>query len=336
MNRSVASDWKLVRLDDLLTESRIPGSSGSDARRLSVKLYGKGVVPKINDRPGSAATRYYRRRSGQLVFSKLDFLNGAFGVIPDVLDGYESTLDLPCFDVAPGVDRDWLLAVVTRPAFYRRYRHVAIGSRKARRVPVNEFLGSALTLPRPQEQRAIAEGLRSMEETVRGAEVLAEQLSGVKHAVMRELLSNGLPEVGRQFRQTRIGRIPAGWEVRQIGTMGTFSGGHGFRPPDWSDGGLPIIRIQNLNGSRRFNYFAGEPDPRWVVEPGTLLKALVACPPLDEQRAIADVGEAFDARILVERRYLDRLRAAKAALAQALLSGRVRVPSGGRAGGGVA
>ncbi len=56
------------------------------------------------------------------------------------------------------------------------------------------------------------------------------------------------------------------------------------------------------------------------------LKILV--PPLDEQAAIADVGEAFDLRIAAEVRYLEQLRQTKRGLAQALLSGRVRVGAG--------
>lgn len=58
-----------------------------------------------------------------------------------------------------------------------------------------------------------------------------------------------------------------------IGELCDFESGNGFRPDDWASNGLPIIRIQNLNGSARFNYFAGEPDARWIVEPGDLLFA---------------------------------------------------------------
>ncbi|WP_158279275.1 restriction endonuclease subunit S [Azospirillum humicireducens] len=50
-------------------------------------------------------------------------------------------------------------------------------------------------------------------------------------------------------------------------------------------------------------------------------------PPLDEQIAIADAGEAFDRRIAAERAHLSELRATKDALAQELLSGRVRLPA---------
>ena len=58
-----------------------------------------------------------------------------------------------------------------------------------------------------------------------------------------------------------------------IGEVCQFSNGNGFRPGDWKRQGLPIIRIQNLNGSQEFNYFDGIPDPKWVIEPGDLLFA---------------------------------------------------------------
>jgi type I restriction enzyme, S subunit len=64
-----------------------------------------------------------------------------------------------------------------------------------------------------------------------------------------------------------------GWSRKTIGDLCNFSNGYGFRPPDWSKEGLPIIRIQNLNGSKEFNYFSGVPDESWIIEPGTILFA---------------------------------------------------------------
>lgn len=58
-----------------------------------------------------------------------------------------------------------------------------------------------------------------------------------------------------------------------IGDVCDFESGNGFRPQDWKTKGLPIIRIQNLNGSDSFNYFEGEPDPSWIVETNDLLFA---------------------------------------------------------------
>lgn len=67
--------------------------------------------------------------------------------------------------------------------------------------------------------------------------------------------------------------IPEGWQVCDFGSLCDLSSGNGFTPRDWSQQGLPIIRIQNLNGSPDFNYFSGEPDPKWIIEPGDLLFA---------------------------------------------------------------
>src|SRR3954452_3689626 len=67
--------------------------------------------------------------------------------------------------------------------------------------------------------------------------------------------------------------IPTGWAKTTVGNLCTFSSGHGFSMSDWSEQGVPIIRIQNLNGSREFNYYAADPDPNWIVEPGELLFA---------------------------------------------------------------
>lgn len=58
-----------------------------------------------------------------------------------------------------------------------------------------------------------------------------------------------------------------------IGELCEFINGNGFRPPDWKPSGLPIIRIQNLNGSQNFNYFDDVPKDKWIVEPGDLLFA---------------------------------------------------------------
>ena len=77
-------------------------------QKLTVKLWGKGVVPKNEIYQGSEATKYYIRKAGQFIYGKLDFLHQAFGIIPDKLDGYESTLDSPAFDIARNLNSSFL------------------------------------------------------------------------------------------------------------------------------------------------------------------------------------------------------------------------------------
>ena len=77
----------------------------------------------------------------------------------------------------------------------------------------------------------------------------------------------------QKYKNTPAGRIPVDWSSAAVGSLCGFSGGNGFRPADWADSGLPIIRIQNLNGSKNFNYYDKPPQPEWIVEPGDLLFA---------------------------------------------------------------
>lgn len=66
---------------------------------------------------------------------------------------------------------------------------------------------------------------------------------------------------------------PEGWKTQVLGDLCELVNGNGFKATDWATTGLPIIRIQNLNGSTNFNYFNGAVQDRWIVEPGDLLFA---------------------------------------------------------------
>lgn len=110
--------WEQRKVGEFLKESRIPGTDGSVAKKLTVKLWRKGVIPKEESYQGSPATNYFIRKSGQFIYGKLDFLNQAFGIVPDHLDGYESTLDSPAFDIFPIMNSIFFLEYVSRKEFY--------------------------------------------------------------------------------------------------------------------------------------------------------------------------------------------------------------------------
>lgn len=57
-----------------------------------------------------------------------------------------------------------------------------------------------------------------------------------------------------------------------LGEAADFINGRAFKPEEWEDKGLPIIRIQNLTGSTNItNYYDGEFDPKYLVVKGDLL-----------------------------------------------------------------
>jgi type I restriction enzyme S subunit len=66
---------------------------------------------------------------------------------------------------------------------------------------------------------------------------------------------------------------PDHWPKHPLSEVCDLVNGNGFKASEWVTSGLPIIRIQNLNGSREFNYYDGEVQQKWLVEPGDLLFA---------------------------------------------------------------
>ncbi|GFE79131.1 hypothetical protein GCM10011487_11310 [Steroidobacter agaridevorans] len=192
--------------------------------------------------------------------------------------------------------------------------------------------------------------------------------------------------------------VPEGWRAVPVSDICTLKNGHGFKPQEWDTKGLPIIRIQNLNGNENFNYFSGEPEKEWVVEPGQMLFAwagtkgvsfgptiwrgqtgvlnqhifkvlpdtavdedwlfyclrsvterierkahgfkatlvhvrkseidnqIILCPPIGDQKRIAEILSTWDRAIGVTENLMKNSRAQKTALLQQLLTGKTRFP----------
>lgn len=406
--------WPLRKIGEFLRESRIPGSHGGTARKLTVRLYGKGIAPK-STQTGSENTLYYRRKAGQFVYSKLDFLNGAFGVIPQELDGYETTGDLPAFDFKGQINAPWFLALVSQPSFYKRFKVVSVGSRKANRVPVEELLATKIQMPPLPEQAAIADILDTLGGLILKGEAAFSALEHTKKAVMRDLLTGRAQVKGRAWKPLdhawAVGRIsedvreiPSDWNLRLLTKLAKLESGHtpDREHPEYWNGEIPWLSLQDterLDGSTIFqtketitqegldnssarmmpagtvvfsrtatvgkcallgkamatsqdfaNWICGKQiDPHYLlqlmehlerewerIQAGSTHKTIympdfkrlqILLPPLAEQKRIAAIGSAFDARIRAERAVLEELTAVKAALARELLSGRVRLPT---------
>lgn len=60
--------------------------------------------------------------------------------------------------------------------------------------------------------------------------------------------------------------------MMRLGDVATYINGFAFKPDDWSEEGLPIIRIQDLTGnSYQMNRYAGDYNPKYEVNRGDVL-----------------------------------------------------------------
>lgn len=176
-------------MNDFLSESKILGSDGKQAKKLSVKLWAKGVVEKNTVFEGSENTQYYIRKAGQLMYGKLDFLNCAFGIVPPELDGYESTLDAPAFDIN-NINPCFLLNRIIQRNFYKKNGDIANGSRKAKRIHPDTFLSMEIATPSFQEQNKIAKFLAILEQRIEKQRSLIDTLKSYKRGYFNRLIAS--------------------------------------------------------------------------------------------------------------------------------------------------
>lgn len=67
--------------------------------------------------------------------------------------------------------------------------------------------------------------------------------------------------------------VPEGWDLRTLEDLAYYYNGRAFKPVEWSDSGLPIIRIAQMRDpDAEHDYYAGDDlDERHQIDDGDLL-----------------------------------------------------------------
>lgn len=99
--------------------------------------------------------RLSRVRAGDLIYLKLGAWEGAFGVVPEDLDGRHTSPEFITYEIDSGkVDRDFLEALVTWESFAERVGGVSKGTNlRRRRLNPETFEGLTTPLPSIEVQR---------------------------------------------------------------------------------------------------------------------------------------------------------------------------------------
>ncbi|PES66565.1 restriction endonuclease subunit S [Bacillus cereus] len=210
----MVTNWRKVQLDRILKESRELAKEQKTDKRLTVKLHLQGVQKReerATDKIGS--TVYFKRKAGQFIYGKQNLHNGAIGIIPNELNGYQSTQDVPAFDVSEEVDVNWLYYYFARPSFYKNLESLATGT-GSKRIQPKELLKLDILVPPLVVQKKITEILSSVDKAIEKTEGIIEQKEKIKKGLVQQLLAKGIGHT--KFKKTEIGDIPKDWEVVTI------------------------------------------------------------------------------------------------------------------------
>ena len=145
---------------------------------------------------------------------------------------------------------EWIYFCVTHPLFRQSGISNMTGTGGLQRVPRKFIEEYEIPLPPLEVQGEIVAEIEGYQRVIDGA---------------RAVIDNYRPQIV----------VDPEWPMVAIGDVCNLINGRAFKPQDWKradSGGLPIVRIQNLNApDSDFNYYTGEVQDRYLVNQGQLL-----------------------------------------------------------------
>lgn len=154
--------WNLVKLGELISESRIPSENPDPDRRITVRLNVLGVEKRALENEKAGATKQFVRKAGQFIYGKQNFHKGAFGIIPNELDGFESSADLPSFDVREDCLPEWIFYFYKQGGYYLELAKIARGV-ATQRIHPEQIYDLEIPLPDLETQKRIIQSIKVIE-----------------------------------------------------------------------------------------------------------------------------------------------------------------------------
>ncbi len=199
--------WPLVPLGDVLSQCKhyIDRPEPREYPKLSVKLYGKGVVM---DAPAQGSElkmqRHQIARAGQVIVSEIWGKKGALGFVPDEGDGALCTSHFFLFDVdTTRVERGWLRAIFRANRLADQLDSQAFGTTGYAAVRPKAFLASTIPLPPLEEQRRIVTRIDRLVTKIENVAVTAQATD----VVVSSLLLAAYHQIAKTAPRRRLGDV---------------------------------------------------------------------------------------------------------------------------------
>ena len=193
-NIGFTKKFPMARIGDFLVKSHdvIEIQDDIEYKQVTLKINNGGVVPRNNGETikGSkiGTKRQHVVHTGQFIMSKIDARNGAYGIVPEELEGAIVTNDFPVFDVdAQKIIPQFLVLVSTTDKFVEFARKCSSGTTNRKRIDVDSFLNQQIPLPVKEVQEDI---LRDYNSATKEAEIKDMESLQYDQAVFTYLQDN--------------------------------------------------------------------------------------------------------------------------------------------------
>jgi type I restriction enzyme S subunit len=207
----MANGWQTVQLGEVLKQDTnyVTELEPKIYPKLSVKLYGKGVVL---DAPADGANvkmqRHQFAKPGQIILSEIWAKKGAIGIVPTEGKGALVTSHFFLFDVdETKVMRDWVGLLLKRNYFADTLDAQARGTTGYAAVRPKQFLALEIPLPPLTEQRRIVAHIESLAARVNEAQRLREEASDEANSLERSLIDKVYKSCVEQYGTIELANV---------------------------------------------------------------------------------------------------------------------------------
>jgi type I restriction enzyme, S subunit len=305
-NHSIPKGWRIVRLSDLFSRvTRKIAHPDLPVLTISAKVGFMAQEERYSRfMAGESLKRYIELHRYEFAYNKGNSQTFPHGCVYP-LRNYEKAA-VPhvyfCFKSRIEIDEDFFAHYFASGALNEqlaRINNTGVRSNGLLNIRAEQFFAMEIPLPPLDEQRKISAILGSADNAIESARSAIDQTGRVKHGLMHELLTRGIGHT--QFKQTEIGEIPDGWQVRPLGEyLPKESVRNGlYKHADSYGQGTPIIRIdafQNgeeigLGGLKRVQVTAEERAQFATYEGDVLLNRVNSLSHLGKVGVVGKVNE---------------------------------------------
>ncbi len=185
-------DFQTIKIGNFLKSGKQSVSIDDEKfyDRVTVKINTNGVVKRDTEKGINIGTKkQFKAKAGQFIVSKIDARNGAFGIIPNELDGAIVTNDFPLFDVNTDIINPQFFFLITgTKEFINFAKSCSSGTTNRQRMDIAMFLNQKIPLPSLSEQESLVKNYFSK---IEEAEKLNQQANNLESEI-KEYLNEAL------------------------------------------------------------------------------------------------------------------------------------------------
>jgi type I restriction enzyme S subunit len=237
----MSKTWPKVRLGELLTQDieYIEAPEPREYRKLSVRLYGKGVVLDApTDGTMLKMKRHQLAKAGQVILSEIWGKKGAIGFVPSEGEGALCTSHFFLFDIREEkLDRRWLMAVFDANYLQDQLDAEAQGTTGYAAVRPKTVLACEIPLPPLAEQRRVVARIEELAAQIQQARTLRREADHEAAFLFSSALTEIFTTLGNKCQTAKLDdlcNVVRGGSPRPAGS------------PLYYGGDIPFIKVGDL------------------------------------------------------------------------------------------